>query len=371
MGPIRSYVPHRGYVTRDQTEFTETGHRVGQIAVKSLGDADERRWDAFVESCPEATFFHRAGWRTILRSIFDHRTHYLYAERDREIVGVLPLAEVRSRIFGHSMSSLPFCVYGGVAATDPAATRALHSAARALAVRRGVAHLELRNREVREPEWPRQDLYVTFRKPILNDAEANMLAIPRKQRAMVRKGMRNGLSAEIDESTERFFRLYADNVHRHGTPALPKGYFDALRKTFGEQCEVLVVVDSERRPVSSVLSFYFRDEVLPYYAGDHERARDLAANDFKYWELMRRAAERGASVFDYGRSKRGTGSYDFKKNWGFEPTPLAYEYALLQGDRIPENNPLNPKYRAFIAAWRRLPIGLANALGPYIVRGLG
>ena len=122
--------------------------------------------------------------------------------------------------------------------------------------------------------------------------------------------------------------------------------------------------------MSSVLSFYFRDEVLPYYAGDTEQARALAANDFKYWELMRRACERGVRVFDYGRSKRGTGSFDFKKNWGFEPAPLAYEYMLLHGDAIPQNNPANPKYRAFIALWRRMPLSLANRLGPMVVRGL-
>ena len=119
------------------------------------------------------------------------------------------------------------------------------------------------------------------------------------------------------------------------------------------------------------MSFYFRDEVLPYYAGDTVDARDLAANDFKYWELMRRASERGVRVFDYGRSKRGTGSFDFKKNWGFDATPLAYEFHLLKRETIPENNPLNPKYRAAIAMWRRLPIRVANFLGPHLVRNLG
>ena len=123
--------------------------------------------------------------------------------------------------------------------------------------------------------------------------------------------------------------------------------------------------------MSGVLSFYFRDEVLPYYAGDLPEARELAANDFKYWDLMRRACERGMRVFDYGRSKRGTGSFDFKKNWGFEPTPLAYEYKLLRRDTMPQNNPANPRYAAFISLWRRLPIGLANRLGPLIVRNLG
>ena len=247
----------------------------------------------------------------------------------------------------------------------------LENEAQALAERLEVDHLELRNVAARHPDWPTQDLYVTFRKEILPDAEANMLAIPRKQRAMVRKGIKAGLASEIDMAADRFFALYADNVHRHGTPALPKHYFAALLRTFGENCEVLTVVEPGGRPVSSVLSFYFRDEVLPYYAGDDVAARDLAANDFKYWELMRRACERGLKVFDYGRSKQGTGSYAFKKNWGFEPQPLRYEYRLYRGDAIPQNNPMNPKYRAFIALWRRLPIGLANRLGPMIVRNLG
>jgi FemAB-related protein (PEP-CTERM system-associated) len=134
---------------------------------------------------------------------------------------------------------------------------------------------------------------------------------------------------------------------------------------------VLTVVDKDGAPLSSVLCFYFRDEVLPYYAGDAVAARETAANDFKYWELMRRACERGLKTFDYGRSKKDTGPYSFKKNWGFAPQPLHYEYRLYRGDAIPQNNPTNPKYRAFIALWRRLPIGLANRLGPVIVRNLG
>ena len=341
------------------------------IDVRLATPADLDRWDAFVERCPESTFFHRAGWKEVIEAALRHRTFYLLAQRDASIVGVLPLAETRSVLFGHALASLPFCVYGGVAATDPAAVPALHAAARELAARLGVAHLELRNRTVREPEWPQQDLYVTFRKEILPEVEANMLAIPRKQRAMVRKGIKSSLRSEIDGSVDRFFRLYADNLHRHGTPPLPKRYFETLQRVFGRDAEVLTVLDAGGTPVSSVLTFYFRDEVLPYYAGDSVDARDCGANDFKYWELMRRACERGCRVFDYGRSKRGTGSFDFKKNWGFEPEPLHYEYALLRGDRIPENNPLNPKYRALIALWRRLPLPIANRLGPFVARGLG
>lgn len=347
------------------------------ISVKHL-DADDRaavaRWEAFVDACPEATFFHKAGWQQIIDQVFGHRTYFLYAERAGVVEGVLPLAQVNSVLFGNSLVGLPFAVYGGVAATSAAAAAALELEAQALASRLDVGHLELRNVCQRHPEWPTQDLYVRFRKAIAPEVEANLLAIPRKQRAMVRKGIKNGLRSEIDADAGRFFALYADNVHRHGTPAFSRRYFEALLQVFAADCEVLTVVDGATgsgRPLSSVLSFYFRDEVLPYYAGDEVSARELAANDFKYWELMRRSCERGLKVFDYGRSKQGTGSFAFKKNWGFEPQPLFYEYCLYRRDSIPQNNPSNAKYRLLIETWRRLPIGVANWLGPLIVRHLG
>ena len=342
------------------------------VRTLAVGDpAGAARWDAFVAGCSGATFFHRSGWQQVIGEVFRHRTHFLYAERAGRIEGVLPLAHVKSALFGNALVSLPFAVYGGVVAETTAAATALENEAQALAGRLGVGRLELRNIAPRHPDWPTQDLYVTFRKEILPDAEANLLAIPRKQRAMVRKGIKTALRSEIDAAPERFFALYADNVHRHGTPALPRRYFEALQRVFGADCEVLTVVDPAGRPLSSVLSFYFRDEVLPYYAGDDLAARDLAANDFKYWELMRRACDRGLRVFDYGRSKQGTGSYAFKQNWGFEPQPLHYEYRLYRGAAVPQNNPLNPKYRALIALWRRLPRRAANWIGPHLARSLG
>jgi len=346
-----------------------TSLQVKRLAVHDASVA--AAWDEFVASAPTATFFHRAGWQRILREIFRHDTFFLYAELDGRIEGVLPLAHVNSLLFGKSLVSLPFAVYGGVAARTDAAAAALEEEAQQIARRLGVDHLELRHVAARHADWPLQDLYVTFRREILPDEEANMLAIPRKQRAMVRKGIKNGLRSEFDPGIDRFFALYADNVHRHGTPAMPKRYFQALRDEFGTDCDVLTVTGADGRPLSSVLSFYFRDEVLPYYAGDDESARDLAANDFKYWELMRRSCARGLKVFDYGRSKQGTGSYSFKKNWGFEPAPLHYEYRLYKRAAIPQNNPSNAKYRLLIDTWRRLPIGVANWLGPFVVRNLG
>jgi FemAB-related protein (PEP-CTERM system-associated) len=341
------------------------------VTVRPASTSETERWDAFVVACDEATFFHRFAWRQIYESVFRHRTHYLLAERGDEVVGVLPLVELRSLLFGHSLCSLPFALYGGVAATDPAAVVALHEAAVTLGRELGVHHLELRNRVQREPEWPRQDLYVTFRRDIAPEVEANLLAIPRKQRAMVRKAIARQLRTEIDTRTDRFFDLYADNQHRHGTPPQSRRYFEALLEVFGSDCEISIVHSAQGKPVSGVLSFYFRNEVLPYYAGDLPDARELAANDFKYWDLMRRACERKLKVFDYGRSKRGTGSFDFKRNWGFEAQPLHYEHHLYKGDAIPQNNPNNPKYQAAIALWRRLPRAAVNTLGPVLARHLG
>ncbi len=354
-----------------ESGVTAAATALAPVRVRPYTPADAARWDDFVERCVDATFFHRAGWRHILDDVLRHRCHYLIAERSDVVCGVLPLSEVRSRLFGHALVSLPLCVYGGPVAADGPAEDALIDAAVELARSLDVEHLELRNRAPKRADWPRQDLYVSFRKSLLPDPDANLGAVPRKQRAMIRKAIGRQLASTIDEAPTRFFRLYADNMHRHGSPPLSQHYFVELAKTFGPACETLIVTDAGGTPVSGVMSFYFRGEVLPYYAGDTEAARDLAANDFKYWELMRRACERGTRVFDYGRSKVGTGSYAFKKNWGFEPEPLAYEYQLLRRADVPQNNPLNPRYRALIAMWRRLPRPVVNAVGPMLARNLG
>lgn len=341
------------------------------LQVKRLTPADAARWDAFVFADPQATFFHRAGWAEVLERAFGHRSHFFYAERNGVVEGVLPLGHIRSRLFGHSLSSLPFCVYGGVAAANEEAASVLEAAAIELARSLGVQYLELRHRAPRHPDWPsKADLYVTFRKEIDPDPEKNLLAIPRKQRAMVRKGIDAGLRGELDEDVIRFYEAYSESVRNLGTPVFSRKYFEILRQVFGADCEVLTVTHSGQL-VASVMSFYFRDEVLPYYGGGTGPARELKGNDFMYWDLMRRAAERGVRVFDYGRSKRDTGSYSFKKNWGFEPEPLHYEYVLVKADKVPDVNPLNPKYQRFISLWKRLPLGVTRVVGPHLVKHLG
>jgi FemAB-related protein (PEP-CTERM system-associated) len=336
---------------------------------------DERaRWDAFVRATPDATFFHLAGWQRVLEESFGIRTWFYYVQQDGQIQGVLPLAEIKSRMFGHSLGAMPFCVYGGPVATSAAARAVLDQAALDLAQQLGVGHLEYRGMARVHPEdasWHTKELYVTFRKEITADDEANLNAIPRKQRAMVRKGIKLGLHAEIDDNVDRMFDAYAQSVHRLGTPVFPKKYFAALQKEFGAECEVRTILTQDNRLVAAVLSFYWRDEVVPYYGGGTDLAREVAGNDFMYWSLMQAAAARGCRIFDFGRSKLGTGAYDFKKNWGFTAQHLPYEYKLVTSDALPDNNPLNPKYQLFIKMWKKLPLPVANFMGPYIVRNLG
>ncbi len=342
------------------------------VAMKALTRNSAPAWDAFVRSRPDGTFFHLAAWQDVIEAAFRHRTHYVFAEQDGVITGVLPLAHVRSLVFGSTLVSVPFCVYGGPLAADADSAAALAAHAVALMRETRAAAVEFRFRDGADCSgWmPRPALYETFRRPIEVDAERNMKAIPRKQRAMVRKGIQNGLTSTSSRDVRMLHHVYAQSVRNLGTPVFSRRYFEILAEIFHDSCDVLTVMDADT-PIAAVLNFYYQDEVLPYYGGGTEAARQRAGNDFMYWEVMRRAAERGCRLFDFGRSKIGTGAHAFKRNWGFEPAPLDYRYRLRPGAAIPDNSPLNPKFRLFVEGWKRLPLPVANAVGPLIVRGLG
>lgn len=340
------------------------------MPVSLLGESGESDWNAFVCSQVDGTFFHLCQWKRIIETAFNHIGYYLLYEKNRRISGVLPLVHVRSRLFSNALISTPFCVYGGILAADDVARRALEQAAVDLARKLRVSYLEMRQREPRHEGWPTKDLYCTFRKPIGPDPDTNFRQIPRKQRAMIRKGMQAGLRSVMDDDVRRLYRVYSESVRNLGTPVFSHGYLELLKDTFGDACDVLTVLHGEK-PMSSVMNFYFRDEVLPYYGGGVAEARNLKANDFMYWELMRRAAEQDIRLFDFGRSKVDTGAYHFKKHWGFEPEPLNYQYCLVKSDSTPDLSPANPKYRSAIAIWQRLPLRLTQWLGPWLARSLG
>jgi FemAB-related protein (PEP-CTERM system-associated) len=332
---------------------------------------DDTEWDGFVEGRPDATFFHLAAWRSVASQVFGHRPHYLVHREAGEIAAVLPLVEIRSRLFGHALISNAFCVGGGPLARSEAAQAAILSEAEDLGRRLGVDYIELRDATLKPKGWSaRDDLYAGFEGPIPAGEEDNLKQIPRKQRAVVRKALERDLATTIDAGAADFFEVYARTMRDHGTPALPRRFFEHLLTAFGDRCEILTV-RQDGKPVSSVLSYYFRDRVLPYYTGSLPQARSLGANDLMYWAVMRRAAARGCTVFDFGRSKRDTGPFSFKRNWGFEPRPIAHHYRLVRSSALPNLNPNNPRYRALIEAWRRLPLPVANAVSPLLSRSLG
>lgn len=341
------------------------------IKIRNMEERDASRWDAFVLSHPDGTFFHRIGWQTIFRDIFRLDPHYLLAERGTEIVGVLPLVLQRSLLFGTALLSLPFCVEGGPLSAGSEVDAALTAAAIALQQEVKAPYLEFRSRQAGRDGWPsRKDLYATFCRPLSTDDKENLQAIPRKQRAVVRKTLESGLKSEVNGDIGEVFHVYAESVRNLGTPVFPRRYFSALRQVFGKDCDTVTIKDNGA-PVSAVLNFYHGDTVLPYYGGGTSLARRNGANDFLYWEVMRHAAAHGYGKFDFGRSKSGTGAFAFKKNWGFEPRWLEYEYHFLPGHSMPDKNPLNPKYALMIQTWKKLPLPVANFLGPFLIRGLG
>ena len=340
------------------------------LAVARVDEQDAAAWDALVGTLDDSTFFHRCAWRTLLCDELGGNDWSLCAKRGGQLVGLLPLVEVRSKLFGSSLTSLPFCSYAGPIARDEDCLPALIDGAIQLARDLRVDRVELRALKPLRHDDPRQDLYCTFRGPIPPDLHT-LAGIPQKRRNVVRRAVALGLRAVVERDADRFFELYAENARAHGTPALGRRFFRTLLDTFASDSDVLFVMDASGRDVSAILNFYHRDEVLAYFAGETAAARQTNANDFKYWSLMMHAAARGCSRFDFGRSKAGTGSFLFKRLWGFQPQQLHYEFPYLPSGRVPQNNPMNGKFRLAMDVWRRLPRSVVDRVGPLVVAGLG
>lgn len=352
---------------------TATAGDAAAYEVSVLDDSGTTGWDEFVERCPQATFFHRAGWRTVIETSFGQRCHFLYAMRDGAIRGVLPLVLVRSRLFGTRLVSTGWCVGGATAVEEPGAAVALDQAAKAILADSVAEYIEYRDpaNPHTDGSWQVKDgIYATFERPIEAAEDLCLKQIPRKQRAVVRKAMESSLVDKIDSDPTNFYRLYSLSMRNLGTPVFSRRYISTLLKVFGASADILTVYQDER-PLASVLNFYFRDKVMPYYTGADPLARSVGAADLMYFRVMRRAVERGYRVFDFGRSKLDSGPYAFKKNWGFEPRPVIHEFLLKAGATMPDVNPNNPKYQRKIEAWKRLPLPIANLIGPWFGRQVG
>lgn len=336
---------------------------MANVRLADLADASDRsRVQGLISEHPDATPFHRLEWLEAVAKGCRQRTHVLLAEN-----GLLPFTEIRSRFFGRALVSSGFAVGGGMLSHDQATTEALAGAAWSLAGRLGCSSVELRGGPV-PLGWARDDASrVTFARELAADDEAELLAVPRKQRAEIRRALGNGLTVDFGDRAAHY-AVYAESVRNLGTPVFPRALFDAVLDAFGADAGILTV-RRDGQPLASVLSLYHRGSVMPYWGGGTAGARTWRANDMMYVALMRHARERGCTRFDFGRSKAGTGAAAFKRNWGFAPQPLVYSSKSSGPARTV--NPQDPRYSRAVRLWSRLPLAVANRLGPLISRGLG
>jgi len=344
------------------------------VRAADLADAGERaRIDAFVAEHPHAALFHRPHWSRAVELGCGQQAHYLVAERAGALVGALPLTEIRSFLFGNALVSVGFGTGGGILADGDAVADELACIAWKLAQRRGCPTVELRGGPLPDG-WQRQEgTYASFARPLPDNAEALLAAIPKRQRAEIRRAL--SFSLEVSVGADRrhrdaHFRVYAESVRNLGTPVFPRRLFEAALDAFGADAEI-VVVWKAGRPLAAMLSFVFKDSYQPFWGGGTAEAKAWRANDLVYFEVMRRGIDRGCARADFGRSKVGTGPWARKRIWGFAETPLVYGIRTVEGGASREVNPLSPRYRFQVAAWRKLPLWLADRLGPPIARGLG
>ena len=336
--------------------------------------SDGAAWDAYVAAHPDATPFHTRAWCEAITRATGHK-HHLIAQRDATgaIVGLLPLHHVRSPLFGQALVASGFAVGGGLLADNDAVAAVLAEAAIDLAKSLGVPSIELRGGPLPDGWHVEADVYAGFARDLARDEDAELLAIPRKQRAEVRKALGGGLTVTTgtDEAHRAdHYRVYATSVRNLGTPVFPKPLFSHVLDAFGPDADILNV-RNDRDVVASVLSLTWRGTVMPYWGGGLASARTLRANELMYFTLMNHARDRGCTRFDFGRSKLGTGPFAYKKNWGFEPEPLTYARWLAEGETPRDTNPTSAKYRLQVDLWKKLPLWAANRIGPLIARGLG
>ncbi|MGN6357064.1 MAG: FemAB family XrtA/PEP-CTERM system-associated protein [Novosphingobium sp.] len=337
---------------------------------------EARRIAAFLADHPGATAFHRPEWLLAVAEGTGNPALALIVEGDENLLGYLPLTEVHSPIFGRLLASSGFAVGGGLLAAPGTDVEAAFAAVVELARSRSCPTVELRGGHLPEigEGWSlKSDAHCGFIASLAEGDEALLLAIPRKQRAEVRKGLEFDLTVTVGRAPydrAAHYAVYAESVRNLGTPVFPRALFDGVLDRFGEDADILTV-SSEGKPIASVLSLYHRGAVLPYWGGGTQAARRLRANDRMYYELMRHARARGCDRFDFGRSKTGSGAYHFKRNWGFEPEPLTYAVWTAPGVAERDANPNSTANAAMARIWQRLPSSLANRLGPPIARGLG
>lgn len=329
-------------------------------------------WDAYVNAHASAVCYHLHAWRGVFERAFGHTTHYLATRRGDALAGVLPLVEMRSRIFGRLLVSLPFVNYGGVLADDGDAERFLFERASELAASRGLDHVELRHFTPHFADAPSRQHKVTMLLPLAPDPEAMWTVLDRKVRNQVRKAEKSGLTSVVGgvELLEAFYPVFATNMRDLGTPVYSRRLFEEVFAAFPDRTRLFAVRTAEGRCVAAGVGLHFRDTVEMPWASSLREFKAASPNNLLYWEALKYAIGAGATTFDFGRSTPNEGTYNFKAQWGAQPVPLCWEYCLLAGRSLPDASPKNAKFSLAIQIWQRLPLWLANTIGPSIVRAI-
>jgi serine/alanine adding enzyme len=338
-----------------------------RVAIAAESDCD--RWEAFVASRGDEAGYHAWGWQRVFESAFGHRSLYLIAEVGALVVGVLPLVLIKSRLFGNTLTSLPFLNYGGVMASSPETANALVSAAAELAREHRCRHVELRHLAQQFPDLPGKRHKVSMRLRVA----ANMWDhLDRKVRNQIRKAEKSGLVVERggEALVGDFYNVFARNMRDLGTPVYSRRLFEEVLRGFPDRAQ-LHIVRVRGTPIAAGLTYRSPSMVQLPWASSIREFNSLCANVLLYWDAIQFTQQTGAAVFDMGRSTVNEGTYRFKAQWGAEAVPLNWEYQLLATPgQMPNVSPTNPKFHLAIAVWQKLPLSLTTRVGPMIVRAI-
>ncbi|HEV2178532.1 MAG TPA: FemAB family XrtA/PEP-CTERM system-associated protein [Terriglobia bacterium] len=340
-------------------------------AVKAELCEDPARWDAYVESSAGATNYHRWVWGQVIADTFGHRPYRLAATAEGAVQGVLPLSFIESRLFGRFLVSVPFFSYGGVLASTPEAGEALLKTAIELGKELGARHIELRSECADDAGWHDVSSKVGMLVDLPSTVEELWQSLSTGMRNKVRSARKRGLRAEWGgaELVDVFYRIFSTNMRNLGTPVYPRRWFENICHALPAENRVVVLWDNQE-PVAAGIVTAFRGTVdWPWSATMPDSHRKYSAI-LLYWSLLEWALEKGYRQVDLGRCTPGSGTWEFKRHWPCEEKALHWRYWLAPGVPIPQVRPDNPRYHWAIKLWRRLPLAVANRLGPYIASSI-
>jgi FemAB-related protein (PEP-CTERM system-associated) len=342
------------------------------VRVTLVDDAEASEWDSYVASSENAEIYHLFAWKRHFESVFGHDCYYLIARDDKaQTVGVLPLVHQSSRLFGNFLISVPCFNYCGILAHTDQAHAALVDEASRLARELGAGHVELRHRESKSLELPLRSDKVSMLLALPGEEDLLWRGFSSKLRAQIRRPQKEGAVCVSGgaELLDDFYAVFAHNMRDLGTPVFPKRMFADILARFPEHARIFVVRMKDR-PVAAGYTLGHRGTLEIPSASSLRAFNRYSPNMLLYWTVLQYAVSQGFKTFDFGRTSRDSGPYRFKKQWGAEATGLSWHYILQEGKALPRINPDNPKYRLAVNLWRRLPVPLANLIGPQVVKHL-